>query len=79
MNTQYKFSESNLNVLMTILLGIFFIFMVFARIDTYLKNQAVHDCAKTSIYTKIDAETKQQLVYPALDVYKNCLKDKGIK
>ena len=65
------------------LLGVvlFFIVMLLgiARVDTFLKNQAITECAQISRTENTSNDGKTKYVYPLVDVYKDCLAKKGIK
>ncbi|MBP6044978.1 MAG: hypothetical protein WAT72_00010 [Microgenomates group bacterium] len=56
----------------------FALFFSLKKIDTYLKNQAIYQCALISRYEQTDQKTGTKVSYPVADVYKQCLKDKGI-
>lgn len=67
-----------LKIISYILLSLAFI-GVFLLFTTYLRNQAINDCAKISKYTKQVVEDSATVEYPVNDFYTQCLKDKGIK
>ncbi|MDO8497528.1 MAG: hypothetical protein Q7S61_03210 [bacterium] len=68
-------------IITTSILGVAFVLAVWlgvSRVDQYLKQNAVDECAKVSRYEKTITAENVKLYYPLADVYKNCLKDKGI-
>lgn len=52
-------------------------FMFLGKIDSYLRIKAIDECGKISKY-EITAADGSHVSYPINDVYKSCLKDKGI-
>lgn len=50
--------------------------LILSRIDLFLKNKAINDCSKISRFEKTDGGTK--IAYPLQDLYKECLKQKGL-
>lgn len=57
----------------------FFITLGLNRIDKYIEIKAIDDCGKISQYQKNLTSENARVSYPIVDVYKNCLKDKGYK
>ena len=47
------------------------------KVDQYIKFKGYDDCAKIS-RSETTAQNGDKVFYPLEDVYKNCLKDKGI-
>lgn len=47
------------------------------KVDNYLHQKAVNECAQTARYERVDAKSGIKAVYPIPDQYKTCLKDKG--
>lgn len=50
--------------------------LILSRVDFFLKNRAVNDCSEMSRFEKTDRGTK--IAYPLQDLYKECLKQKGL-
>ncbi len=46
---------------------------------TYIKNQAIDECAKASKYTTEVEGQNATVSYPVIDFYNKCLEDKGIR
>lgn len=63
-------------VIFSVLVIVLFIFSL-ARVDKFLKIKAIDDCAKTSRFEKTITDENTKVAYPVLDIYKNCIKDKG--
>jgi len=55
----------------------FAFYLVLMRVDTYLRQKAIDDCAKISRYET--SEKTASFSYPVLDIYNKCLVDKGVK
>ncbi len=65
----------------TILVVIFLsiaLFFSLRKADVYMKNQAIHQCGLISRFEQSDQKNHTKVSYPVADVYKQCLKDKGI-
>lgn len=65
-----------------IVFGIFMLVAVFLslqRVDSFLKIKAIDDCGKISRYEANLDEVNARVTYPLDDIYKACLKDKGIE
>ncbi len=71
-------SQIIFKVISYILLSLAFL-GIFLLLTTYLRNQAINDCAKISKYTKQVIEDSATVEYPVNDFYTQCLKDKGIR
>lgn len=54
----------------------FFLIMVLARVDKYLKQEAMAECAKISSFSTTD-QAGNKVSYPVKEIYANCLKEKG--
>ena len=54
------------------------VFMSLQKVETYLKYKAIDDCARISRYEASVADGGK-VSYPLDDVYKACLKEKGVK
>lgn len=53
-------------------------YLVLLRVDTYLRNSAVDNCAKISKFEKQDKAQSAVISYPIKDVYQECLIRKGL-
>lgn len=49
------------------------------QVSNYLRMKAIDDCGKVSRFEKENVDERAKITYPVGDVYKACLKDKGIK
>jgi hypothetical protein len=47
--------------------------------NTYVRNQAIDGCAKSSSYTQSLVDQNASVTYPVTDMYEKCLQEKGIK
>ncbi|GIW62082.1 MAG: hypothetical protein KatS3mg089_0934 [Patescibacteria group bacterium] len=58
---------------------IFFIaiYSALVRVDHYLRLKAFDDCGELSRYETTDKNSR--FSYPVLDIYNQCLEDKGLK
>lgn len=57
-----------------------FAILVFGYLaNTFLRNQAIDGCAKNSSYEKNLVSEDAKVTYPVIDIYEQCLKQKGIK
>lgn len=63
-------------IAVTILFSIFFLG---SKIDRYLRIKAVDDCGKISQFTHKNEANSSTSTYPIVEVYENCLKDKGYR
>lgn len=54
------------------------LFFGLKKADVFLTNQAINQCALISRFEQSDQEKNTKVSYPVADVYKKCLKDKGI-
>jgi hypothetical protein len=56
---------------------------ILQRFDTSIRNQAIDQCAKISVYSKESTDEKTgekiSVQFPVLDVYQKCVSDKRIK
>lgn len=54
--------------------------VVFAILaNTYIRNQAIDGCAQSYRYSQSLTNGNANVEYPMTELYKQCLKDKGIK
>lgn len=74
MNTQVK----DVGLVVFGILMFISVFMSLQKVETYLKYKAMDDCAKIARY-EAAVENGGRVSYPLDDVYKACLKDKGVK
>lgn len=59
---------------------IFVAIILFALLaNTFIRNQAIDQCAKSSTYEKNLVSEDAKVTYPVIDIYEQCLKQKGIK
>lgn len=65
-------------ILMAIVLLFVGFYLTLMRVDTYLRNSAIDQCAAQSKFEKNDKAQSAVIAYPIQDVYENCLKRKGI-
>lgn len=65
-------------IVMAIILLFVGFYLTLMRVDTYLRNLAIDQCAALSQYEKNDKAQSAIISYPIQDVYENCLKRKGI-
>lgn len=54
----------------------FFLTMILTRVDKYLKQEAMAECAKISSFSTTD-QAGNKVSYPVKEIYANCLKEKG--
>lgn len=47
--------------------------------NTFIRNQAIDGCAQSYRYTQNLTRQNANVAYPMTELYKQCLKDKGIK
>ena len=59
-----------------VILAIVFFMVINGKAANYLKERAIDNCSRISTYEVIDP-TGAKVVYPVVDVYKKCLRDKG--
>lgn len=76
MNDQNFYLPASIVIASVILL--FAVILLLGRFDSYLRVKAVDDCGKIARYEKNLPEDNAKISYPVGDMYKNCLKDKGI-
>jgi len=80
MNTQnnQETVSKTANVVLVILFLSVALFFSLKRVDSSIKNKAIYECAITSRFEQTNEENKTKVSYPVADIYKQCLKDKGI-
>lgn len=54
------------------------LYFTLKKVDVYMTNQAIHQCALISRFEQTDQEKNTKVSYPVAEVYKQCLTDKGI-
>lgn len=47
--------------------------------NTFIRNQAIDGCAQNYRYSVVLSDQNANVTYPMAELYKQCLKDKGIK
>lgn len=80
MNTQYN-PEVVARTANTVLVLVFLsvaLFLSMSRVDSFVKNRSIHECALISRFEQTDEKNNTKVSYPVSDIYKQCLKDKGI-
>lgn len=55
------------------------VFMSLQKVETYLRYKAIDDCGKIARYEATLPDENARVLYPLDDIYKSCLKDKGIQ
>lgn len=77
--------SSNMNslgrfLLIALFLGaiVLFGYLLILRIDTFLKDRAIDECAKISKFEKNLPDENAKVSYPVIDIFNDCLKRKGI-
>lgn len=75
---EQEYLSRTANVFITSIVLLIAVFLVVARIDTYLKIKAVHECGQVATYTKTIHAENVQVKAPLTDAYKTCLLDKGV-
>jgi hypothetical protein len=73
-------SKEKINIAIGVIaMSIFFVafYLMLTRIDTFLRLKAFDDCGKLSRYETTDKNVR--VYYPVLDIYNQCLEDKGLK
>lgn len=53
-------------------------FLAMMRVDTYLRYMGINECGKLATATTENLEERARFTMPMDDIYKACLKDKGI-
>ncbi|MBI2051842.1 hypothetical protein HYT33_03725 [Candidatus Roizmanbacteria bacterium] len=68
------------NMLSSFILGaviLVAVFLVLSRIDAFLRLKAFNDCALNSRYEKEFPKEGVRVSYPATELYRKCLKERG--
>ena len=72
--------NQNISLIQTVLILIFSMIalqLVLTKVDIFLRLKAMNDCAMASRYETKDETTGATVSYPASNLYKTCLKEKG--
>lgn len=53
-------------------------YLTITRVDSYIREKGIDNCAHISTYTITVPDDNAVVLYPVVDVYSQCLRDKGI-
>jgi hypothetical protein len=86
MKNELSYTDKVISSMLLLVAVIVIGFLLVGRVDQYMKNMAIADCAKLATFstdtTKAGANGEQVLtrsVEPIRDLYKGCIEDKGYK
>ena len=76
-NNQEAIARTTNAILLIVFLSVA-LFFTLQRVDGYIKNKAIYECGLISKFEQSDDKTNTKVSYPVADIYKQCLKNKGI-
>lgn len=68
---------STIKFVVSLLVVAITLFFASSHISAYLKERAIDNCARISRYQTQLTDQNATVWYPIVDVYKQCLRDKG--